>query len=114
MDAVRLICSLLAVHIIGSSLFAQTAALHGVVSDQSGAVVPGAKITLAGPPGSAQVTKSAGDGTYSFSGLAAGDYVVQASAADLALPQPVKISLKPGLQTVSARGRIATRRVKRP
>ncbi len=84
-----------------SPLLGQTAALHGVVTDQSGAVVPGATITLSGPAGAARTTKSTRDGTYSFSGLDAGDYTVQASAPSLALPEPAKISLKSGVQTLN-------------
>ncbi len=33
------------------SLFAQTATLRGQVNDESGAVIPGAKVSLAGPSG---------------------------------------------------------------
>lgn len=84
-----------------SPSFGQTAALHGVVTDQSGAVVPRVLITLTSPSGVAQTTKSAGDGTYSFSGLTTGDYVVNASAPDLALPQPAKISLQSAVQTLN-------------
>jgi hypothetical protein len=98
---VRLICSIVAVLTIGSLLFGQAAALHGVVTDPSGAVVPGATITLAGPSGFAQATKSSSDGSYSFSGLVAGDYIVQASAPDLALTQPVTISVKSGLHNLN-------------
>jgi len=101
------ICLSLAVLALSSSLFAQTAALHGVVTDPSGAVVPGATVMLAGPSGSTQATTSAGDGSYWFSGLEVGDYVIQASAPDLALPQPVKISLKSGLQTLNLQLKVA-------
>ena len=92
---------LLAVLMTASGLFGQTAALHGVVTDQSGAVVVGATVTLTGPSGVARTTKSASDGTYSFSGLVPGDYVVQASAPNLALPEPAKISVKSGAETLN-------------
>jgi hypothetical protein len=94
-------CSLLAAVIPVSPLFGQAVALHGLVTDPSGAVVPGATITLTGLSGPAQTTKSGGDGTYSLSGLKTGDFVVEASAPDLKLPQPAKISLKSGLQTLN-------------
>ena len=98
---VRLICSLLSVLIIGPSLFAQTAALHGVVTDPSGALVPGATITLTGPSGSTQATTTKSDGTYAFSGLEPGEYTVQASAPSLVLPEPMKASLKSGVETLN-------------
>jgi hypothetical protein len=84
-----------------SRMFGQTAALHGVVTDQSRAVISGASITLKGPSGSVEATKSRDDGGYSFSGLAAGEYVVEASAPKLALPKPAKISIKSGLETLN-------------
>jgi Carboxypeptidase regulatory-like domain len=68
---------------------AQTATLHGQVQDPSGAVVPGAAISLteAGQP--AQQTKSGADGRYVFHSLAPGSYEITASAkgfASLSLP----------------------------
>src|SRR5207247_1049489 len=47
---------------------------------------------LNGPSG-ARTATAAVDGGYSFTGLAPGNYTVQASAPELALPQPAKISL---------------------
>ncbi len=79
---------------------AQTASLHGQVSDESGAVIPGAKITLQGSSGT-RTTKAANDGSYSFSALAPGNYTAQAIAPELSLPQPAAIVLKPGAQTLN-------------
>jgi hypothetical protein len=74
-------------------LFGQTAALRGHVVDESGAVIPGAKVTLSGPAGTIRTTTSINDGTYSFAGLTPGDYAIEASAPDLALSEPAKVSL---------------------
>jgi hypothetical protein len=79
-----------------SPLFGQVATIDGVVTDQTGAVVPNATITLREPSGSELAAKSGSDGAYSFSGLPAGDYFLQASAPDLTLDQPVKISVTSG------------------
>jgi hypothetical protein len=87
--------------IIVEPALGQTAGIRGVVTDPSGAVVPGATITLAGPSGVTQATKSKSDGTYSFSGLSPGDYVVRASAPSLATPQPVNVSLKSSVETLN-------------
>ena len=54
------------------SLPAQTATLRGQVTDESGAVVPGAKMVLAGPAGLAKTTAAATDGSYYFGDLPTG------------------------------------------
>lgn len=82
-------------------LAGQTATLHGRITDESGAVVPGAQITVTGPSGLAQSTASLGDGAWSIQGLPPGVYVVRASAPDLALPQPLTVDLKPGSHTLN-------------
>jgi hypothetical protein len=51
------------------------AVLHGVVVDPSGAVIPGAAITLTHEERALR-TKSGADGRYAFSSLAAGTYTV--------------------------------------
>ncbi|MGE0453510.1 MAG: TonB-dependent receptor [Vicinamibacteria bacterium] len=50
----------------------------GSVVDESGAVLPGASVTLSGPGGS-RTAATRSDGKYSFSGLGAGTYKVTAS-----------------------------------
>ena len=87
--------------VLSFSLSAQTATLRGQVTDESGAVVPGAKIVLAGPARLAKTTAAATDGSYSFGDLPPGAYMMQASAPSLVLRQPAKISLKAGVQTLN-------------
>jgi hypothetical protein len=48
------------------------------------------------------------NGVYSFSGLVAGDYTVQAAAPDLKLLQPVKVRLRPEAQTLNLQLQIVT------
>jgi hypothetical protein len=93
---------------ISSPLLAQTATLRGKVTDESGAVIPGAKVTVNGPSGLVKTTASAPDGTYSFAGLPPGDYTVQASAPDLALAQPAKITLNSGSRTLNVQLKVAS------
>jgi protocatechuate 3,4-dioxygenase beta subunit len=97
----KLFLSLSLVLMIAPPVLGQTVVLQGVVTDQSGAVVPGATITLTMPSRSARATRSKNDGRYSFSGLAPGDYVVQSSAPSLALPEPVKVSLKSSVEILN-------------
>ena len=79
---------------LAPSVFAQTATLRGQVADDSGALVPGAKVTLTGPNGLVKIATSDNNGSYVFAGLATGDYQVVGSAPDLTMLQPVAISLK--------------------
>src|SRR5450631_2851821 len=75
-----------------ATLEAQTVTLRGVVTDETGARVPSAKITVSGPGGD-KLTESRDDGSYFFPSLPAGDFQVRASAPDLILPQPIKLTL---------------------
>src|SRR5436190_6203178 len=87
--------------------YAQTATLRGQVADESGAVIPGATITVTGPAEFSRTTKAANDGSYVFTDLPPGSYTVQASAPQLALPQAAKISLKAGAQTLNLKLNVA-------
>ena len=57
---------------------AQDGAIAGRVADETGAVLPGATITLRGP-GEARVTASDGNGGYAFPAVAPGDYSLTAA-----------------------------------
>ncbi|HEY3835566.1 MAG TPA: carboxypeptidase-like regulatory domain-containing protein, partial [Bryobacteraceae bacterium] len=76
-------------------LCAQTATLTGRVSDESGAIVQNAAVTLADAKG-VQAAVSRADGGYSFARIAPGDYTITASAPQLALPKPLKLTLHAG------------------
>jgi hypothetical protein len=53
----------------------QTTSLRGTLTDSSGAVIPAATISLSGN-GALKTAETQADGTYLFSGLAAGDYKI--------------------------------------
>src|SRR5438093_12209555 len=89
-----------------SVLFAQTGTLRGTVTDDSGAIVPGAKITLTANSGTVNTAVAGADGSYSFTGIAPGDYVAQASAPDLATA-PLKLTIWPGVQTLNIQLKVA-------
>ncbi|HEY7388511.1 MAG TPA: carboxypeptidase regulatory-like domain-containing protein [Bryobacteraceae bacterium] len=82
-------------------LWAQTNLLQGIVADPSGAVVPKASVSIKGPGGLARSVESGDDGSYRFINLPPGDYVVYATAPELKLPQPHKISLRAGTRTLN-------------
>jgi Carboxypeptidase regulatory-like domain len=93
--------------LVGGALWAQTTALRGVVTDQSGAVVPNATVTLKGPGGLARTAQTGEDGAYTITGLPPGDYTADAAAPQLMLPQPEKVSLRTGLQTLNLQLKVA-------
>ncbi len=94
---------LLLISVLGAATgFAQTATLGGQVADESGAVVPGAKVTIG-----SRIATADNNGMYAVTGLAAGSYSVTAAAPDLAM-QPVKIILKSGAQTLNLVLKVAT------
>ena len=78
---------------LARTAFAQSANLRGVVTDQSGAIVADAIVTLQGRNGFAASTTAGKNGGYSFSGLEPGSYALDASAANLGLKQPIPITL---------------------
>jgi hypothetical protein len=61
------------------------AAIHGTVTDQTQAVVPGASVVLSNTTGFRQETRTDDKGAYSFSGLSAGIYTVVITAPNFAL-----------------------------
>src|SRR5262249_30838087 len=91
-----------------STVLAQTASLRGVVSDESGALVPGAKVVVSGA-GTPKTANTDGAGVYSVGGLAPGNYTVQANAPGLATAEPVRVVLKSGNQTVNLMLHVAAR-----
>jgi hypothetical protein len=88
-------------------LFGQTGTLKGVVSDESGGAVPGAKITLTGSSGQAREAVANRDGLYSFANVPFGDYTVEASAPQLTLPERATIKLTSGIQILNLQLKVA-------
>jgi hypothetical protein len=94
-------CLFLVCALTAPSLFAQSATLRGQVADESGAVIPGAAVLLSGSNSAARTAVADERGSYTFAGVPAGSYSVQASAPQLTQLQPVKIDLKPGPQVLN-------------
>ena len=89
-----LLLCLLGLCLLGSSLFAQApATLRGVVTDPSGASVPGATITLSGPHSFVKVAQSDSTGTYAAAGLPPGNYTVRIGASGFALFEKANLDL---------------------
>jgi hypothetical protein len=87
--------------------FAQTGTLKGVVTDESGGVVAGAKVTLTSSSGQVRETVSNKEGAYSFSNLAFDTYSVQGSAAQLTLAEPAEVTLSSAAQILNLQLKVA-------
>ena len=86
----------------GTLLWAQlpTASLNGTVTDPQGAVVTGAKITLANAAtGETREQTTGSDGRYNFVSLPAGAYSVGVSAAGFAKAEAKSVTLEVGHAT---------------
>jgi len=110
-----IVSALLTIHPAGAQ---QAGTLRGVLTDSSGAVIPGATVSIT----AGDVRKTAatgGDGSYSFPGLAAGEYNISvefpgfdpfrktvAINAGITLQVPIQLQLNAGRQevTVTAQG----------
>ena len=104
----RFFLFLLVLLVLAVPVCAQTATLRGQVVDETGAVVPGATVTIDGPQGAAKTATSGNDGSYSIAGLAPGSYSVRVSAPDLTQAQPTKIILQPGVQSLDLKMKVAS------
>jgi hypothetical protein len=100
-NTAKLVAAMFFILLFACAGFAQSNSLRGLVTDQNGAVVPGATVTLHGPNDLIKTVTTDQNGFYSFTGLQAGRYSITASAPSLRLPEPAVISLKSGTQTVN-------------
>jgi hypothetical protein len=101
-EAFRLLVACAALAFISSiTAFGQTASLHGTVTDTTGAVVPNATITVTDGSGVAQSAFSDRNGNYSFPQLAPSTYALDASAPDLALPEPISVTVSGRPQVIN-------------
>jgi hypothetical protein len=71
-----------------------TGGLRGVLSDDSGAVIPAAKVTLTAG-GSTRETETGPDGSFSFAGLAPGQFTVGATFLGFA-PVSLEVTVNAG------------------
>ncbi len=71
-------------------------AVSGVVKDPSGAVIPGAAVTLTGENGNARQAKTGPDGTYTFRAVPPGVYSISVAFPGLSQAAGVAISVDTG------------------
>ena len=87
----------LVITVAASPAFSQqnSAALRGRISDELNASIVGASVTITDGNGQTKTTVSNNEGTYVFSGLAPGKYVLKAAAKGFA-PSGSEVELKAG------------------
>jgi len=73
----------------------------GQVTDQNGAIVTGATVTVHGPAALVKSTTTDSNGSYSFANLPPREYTVEAFAPSLVLQERTKIILKSGSQILN-------------
>jgi len=94
MKSLLLFLVLLLLTLLPPATHAQSAAtVHGAVTDESGAVIPGAKVTVSTAAGPVKSGTAGDDGNYSITGLAPGKYSVQATSPGLQQVQPFAVDL---------------------
>ena len=81
-------------------LFGQNASLRGTITDESGAIVPGTRVTLTGTTGNPQTVTADDSGSYSIIGITPGNYSVEASAPDLKIGH-AKVVIGSGAQILN-------------
>ncbi len=70
--------------------------LRGLIKDELGATIVGATVILTDATGAVKTTTTNSEGSYSFSGLAPGKYVVHASAVGFAESEDTEVDLAAG------------------
>src|SRR5260370_7073245 len=94
-----LICfaALILVTAFSTSVFAQArATLRGVISDEFGATIVGATVTLTDASGTAKTATTNADGAYAFNGLTPGKYTIHAVAKSFAVSPDADVDVAAG------------------
>src|SRR5436305_1610379 len=91
---ISLLASVALVGIICISAVAQNrASVHGQVSDEFGASIVGATVTVTDANGAAKTATTGPDGTYTINGLAPGKYKVHAASAGFATSDDAEVEV---------------------
>src|SRR5436305_15352064 len=107
------VCLLAAAILISGAPAQSTSTIRGIMTDDSGAVVPAANVTLTGA-GVNKTAQTQADGTYTFSGVAPGQYHVKVTFPGFApvdkpvtvgaganLSVPVQLTIATGKQEIT-------------
>ena len=97
------VCSVSLIILIAAALVAaqqSRGSLRGSITDELGAVIVGANVTLTDATGAQKKTTTNGDGVYTFAGLAPGRYTLQAIAPNFAPTENKEVDIMNARQTV--------------
>ena len=99
----RQIYSLSLVIVLGAALVAaqqSRGSLRGLITDELGAAIVGANVTLTDASGAQKKTTTNGEGVYTFAGLSPGKYTLQAAAPGFAPSENKEVDVTNARQTV--------------
>ena len=97
------ICSLSVIVVLSAALVAaqqSRGSLRGLITDELGAAIVGANVTLTDASGAQKKTTTNGEGVYTFAGLAPGKYTLQAAAPGFAPFENKEVDVTNARQTV--------------
>ena len=98
----RILLAIAVVVACGGMLFAQqTGIIRGQVTDESGAAVPGAAVTISQDGKPVKAVKTGADGSYSVAGLTSGSYTVLSASPGLRQFEPARVDVASGPKTVN-------------
>jgi len=81
--------------------------LRGVITDELGAVIVGATVTLTDASGVQKKTTTNGEGVYTFAGLPLGPYKLQASSTNFTSSDEREVDIKAGRQSIDIALKVA-------
>src|SRR5690349_24275068 len=81
--------------------------LRGVITDELGAVIVGATVTLTDASGVEMKITTSGEGVYTFAGLAPGTYKIQAIANGFTPSEQANVAVKTGRQSLDISLKVA-------
>jgi hypothetical protein len=98
----KLCCASLLVILSAALISAQQTrgTLRGLITDELGAAIVGANVTLTDASGVQKKTTTNGEGVYNFAGLTPGKYTLQASAPGFALSENKEVDITASRQTL--------------
>jgi hypothetical protein len=87
-----------------------TGSLRGIVTDQTGALIPGATVTATQSGGQKRSATAGDDGRYTLPGLQTGSWIIEAASPGLAQASPATIAIEAGNNTLDLRMHVAAER----
>ena len=97
------VCTLSLIIVLGAALVAaqqSRGSLRGLITDELGAAIVGANVTLTDATGVQKKTTTNGEGVYTFAGLAPGKYTLQAAAPGFAPSENKEVDVTNARQTL--------------